>query len=390
MAHRFDDISLDELRRRNSVKWRTAPPDALPSFVAEMDFPAADPIRRRLHEAVDRSDFGYTPFDTGPLVGEALGGYAADAWGWSVDPGHVIVLGDVMRGLELCVDTFTAPGDGIVVNTPVYPPFLHTVHDSDRTLVESPVVWRDGRPCLDLAGLADAFAGATAYLLCNPHNPTGLVPTADELTEILRLAERHGVLVVSDEVHGPLTYPDATFTPILALPNAGRVAVAVTSASKAWNIPGLKTAALVVPGEDRRKALLDLSVRTRMGASILGVHANVAAWTAGREWLAEVLEYLDGNRHHLAALLAEHVPGIRYAVPDATYLAWLDCRGLGLDDPAATLLERGDIALSDGATFGPPGRGWLRLNFATSRPLLEEQVRRITRALSPPATDHGA
>ncbi|MBO0827107.1 MAG: aminotransferase class I/II-fold pyridoxal phosphate-dependent enzyme [Streptosporangiales bacterium] len=271
----------------------------------------------------------------------------------------------------------------MVVNTPIYPPFLHTVHDSGRTLVESPVVWRDGRPRLDLAGLADAFAtGVTAYLLCNPHNPTGLVPTADELAEILALAERHGVLVVSDEAHGPLTYPNATFTPVLTLPGADRVAVAVTSASKAWNIPGLKTAALVVPGEDRRKTLLDLSVRTRMGASILGVHANVAAWTGGREWLAEVLDYLDGNRRLLAELLAAQVPGIRYAVPDATYLAWLDCRELGLDDPAATLLERGDIALSDGATFGTPGIGWLRLNFATPRPLLEEQVRRIARALS--------
>lgn len=365
------------------MKWRTAPPDALPSFVAEMDFPAAEAIRNRLREAVDLSNFGYTPYDPSAVIGEALAGYAADAWGWSVDPGHVIVLGDVMCGLELCVDTFTAPGDRVVVNTPIYPPFLHTVHDAGRTLVESQVVWRDGRPRLDLAGLADAFAGgATAYLLCNPHNPTGLVPTAEELAGIVALAERHGVLVVSDEAHGPLTYPNATFTPILTLPGAERVATAVTSASKAWNIPGLKTAALVVPGGHRRKSLLDLSVRTRMGASILGVHANVAAWTSGREWLAEVLDYLDGNRHHLAELLADRVPGIRYAVPDATYLAWLDCRALDLDDPAATLLERGDIALADGAAFGPPGVGWLRLNFATSRALLDEQVRRIGRALS--------
>lgn len=383
MAHRFDDISLDELRRRNSMKWRTAPPDALPSFVAEMDFPAAEAIQRRLREAVDLSDFGYTPYDPGPVIGEALAGYAVDTWGWTVDPAHVIVLGDVMRGLELCVDTFTEQGDRVVVNTPIYPPFLHTVHDSGRTLVESPVAWREGRPHLDLAGLGETFAdGAAAYLLCNPHNPTGLVPTAGELAEIVALAERHGVLVVSDEVHGPLTYPGARFTPILTVPGADRVAVAVTSASKAWNIPGLKTAALVVPGEERRKTLLDLSVRTRMGASILGVHANVAAWTSGREWLAEVLDYLDGNRHRLAGLLAEHVPGIRYAVPDATYLAWLDCRALGHDDLATTLLERGDIALSDGAAFGTPGVGWLRLNFATSRPLLEEQVRRIARALA--------
>lgn len=383
LSHAFDDISLDDLRRRTSIKWFTTPGDAIPSFVAEMDFPAAEPIRARIREAVDRSDFGYTPYDPSRPVGEALASYAASAWGWTVDPGRVVVLADVMRGIELALDTFTEPGGNVVVNTPIYPPFLHAVRDSGRTLVESRVVWRDGRPDLDLDDLERRFAaGAQAYLLCHPHNPTGLVLGAAQLARIVELASRYGVLVVSDEVHGPLTYPGVEFTPLLRLPGAADVALTVTSASKAWNIPGLKTAVVVAGDEARHQALVDLPVRTRMGASILGMHANIAAWTEGQPWLDDVVGYLDGVRHHLADLLADALPQVGYAVPDATYLAWLDVRPTRVTDPAERLLERGRVSVSDGATFGEPGNGWVRLNFATSRALVEEQVRRLAVALS--------
>lgn len=381
-AHPFDVLSLAELRQRTSIKWRTAPPDALPSFVAEMDYPVADPIRARLRQVIDRSDLGYTPYDPRVQVGEALAEYAQASWGWTVDPQRTVVLADVMRGIELSLSTFAEPGDQVVLNTPIYPPFIDAVRDSGRTIVESPLVWRDGRPSLDLADLAAKYAaGARIHLLCHPHNPAGLVLTATELARVVELAERYGVLVVSDEVHAPLTYPGVDFAPILTLPGADRVAVTVTSASKAWNIPGLKTAVVVAPDPARHQALLDLPVRTRMGASILGVHANIAAWTEGGAWLADVLGYLDGQRTYLAELLATALPDAGYAVPEATYLGWLDLRSTELTDPAERILEHGRVAVSNGADFGAPGVGWVRLNFATSRALLEEQVQRMAKAL---------
>ncbi|MQA03612.1 MAG: aminotransferase class I/II-fold pyridoxal phosphate-dependent enzyme [Streptosporangiales bacterium] len=347
-----------------------------------MDYPVAEPIRTRLQRSLEMSDFGYAPYDPRVQVGEALAAYAQATWGWSVDPEHTVVLADVMRGIELCLTTFAEPGDQVVVNTPIYPPFLGAIRDCGRTLVESPLVWRDGGPSLDLDDLAAKFAaGARVYLLCHPHNPSGLVLTAAELARIVELAEQYGVLVVSDEVHAPLTYPETACTPLLKVAGADRVAVAVTSASKAWNIPGLKTAVVVADDPARHQALLDLPVRTRMGASILGVHANIAAWTQGAAWLADVLGYLDGQRRYLAELLAAELPDAGYTVPAATYLGWLDLRAYGLDDPAAAILERGRVAVSNGAEFGEPGIGWVRLNFATSRALLADQVHRMAKAL---------
>lgn len=386
MTSAFDGISWADLRRRRSAKWRRYPDHVLPSWLAEMDFPLADPIKRALHEAVDRDDTGYASFGG---YGEALSAFLAARLSWSVDPGHVSTVPDVLSGVTESLRLLTDPGDGVVINTPVYPPFFTTIADAGRVVVPSPLA-RDGDGYqLDIDGLRDAFGGgARAYLLCSPHNPTGLVLSRPELEQVVELARRYDVAVLADEVHAPLTLPGATFTPYLSLgPHAARRAVALTSASKSFNLPGLKCAALIaIDGEVLRLTeRIPAEVRYRTG--LFGVVAALAAFTECGHWLDDVISYVDGNRHLLGKLLGEQLPDVRYRPPAAGYLAWLDFSAYGLgDDPAATLLERGDVALTSGPDFGTPGAGFARLNLATSRALLTETVDRMVRAVAGQST----
>ncbi len=377
MTSGLDDVTWDDLRRRRSVKWRRYPDNILPSWVAEMDFPLAEPIKRALHEAIDRNDAGYVSFGG---FGEAAAGFLAARLSWEVDPSHISAVPDVMAGIHESLRLLTDPGDGVVINPPVYPPFYAAIANADRVAVHSPLA-RDGAGYqLDLDALGEAFAaGARAYLLCSPHNPTGLVFSRAELEAVAELAARHDVAVLADEVHAPLTLPGSTFTSYLGLgsPAAAR-AVALTSASKAFNLAGLKCAALIATDPDvlRLTEQIPLEVRYRTGH--FGLLAAVAAFTESAGWLDDVVDYVDGNRQLLGTLLADRLPGVRYRAPAATYLAWLDFTAYGLgDDPAAILLDRGGVALTPGPDFGVLGNGFARLNIATSRDLLTQAVDRM-------------
>jgi cystathionine beta-lyase len=378
----FDDLSLDELRARRSAKWVTYPEDVLPAWVAEMDFPLATPIRDVLLRAVKQHDCGY-PHLAG--LGEAFAGFAAERFGWSVDPGRVWLVPDVMSGIAGLLAVLTSPGDRVVVNQPVYPPFFSTITDGGRVVVNAPLAASFRGWELDLDALERAFAdGAAAYLLCNPHNPTGRVFTREELVHVAVLADRHGVLVLADEIHAPLTLPGADHTPYVTLGDeAARHSLTLASASKAWNIAGLKCAVVVAGSAPGAELGGRLPQSLRYHAGHLGVLASIAAFTEGGPWLDGLLHRLDANRHLLHDLLGRALPDVRYVVPEAGYLAWLDCRKLGLgDDPSAVFLERGRVALSSGPMFGAEGRGFARLNFGTSSALLGEAVARMARALT--------
>lgn len=375
----FEDLSLERLRQRRSVKWRTYPPDVLPAWVAEMDFALAEPVRRALLDAVERDDTGYPHADG---LGEAFAEFAAARFGWAVDPGHVVVTADVMAGVVQALHRFTEPGDGVVINPPVYPPFFSVLAEAERRVVEAPLAPRGAGWELDLDTLEHAFAaGARAYLLCNPHNPTGAALSRAVLERIADLASRYGVAVVSDEIHAPLTLSGAIHTPFVTLgPDAARGrTVTLTSASKAWNLAGLK-AAVLVPGSPFAQALV-ADVRSA-DVGHLGVLAATAAYCDGGPWLDGLIAHLDRNRRLLTDLLADRLPGVGYVPPQAGYLAWLDCRPLDLGpDPAAAFLHRGRVALSPGPTFGRQGRGWARLNMGTSTALLTEAVDRMAASL---------
>lgn len=360
--------------RRTGVKWGLYDDDVLPLWVAEMDASPCEPVVEAVTAALRRGDTGYP---LGRDFVEAGVAYAGQAWSWDVDPTRVSPVADVMIGLSELVRQVTSPGGPVVVSSPVYNAFFDFVDMTGRRIVDTPLS-PTGR--LDLAALDRTFgelaaAGErTAYLLCNPQNPTGTVHMRDELAGLAEVANRHGVLVVSDEIHAPIVH-DGVFTPFLSVPGGER-GVSLFAASKAWNLAGLRSA-LVVLG-DRAPSEVSLHEVHSHGASHLGQVAAIAAWTHGRPWLAQVTDEIAANRDLLARLLAQHLPDIGYAVPASTYLAWLDCRALGWgEDPAAVLRERGRVAFSSGPSFGQTGRGFVRVNLATSPEILTEAVERM-------------
>ena len=377
------DVSLEDLRRRRSYKWRAYPADVLPAFVAEMDFGIAPAIATVLDEAVAIGDTGYAWLD--PQLGVALSAFARARFGWDLDPADVVIVPDVMAGILEVLRIVCEPGDGVVVNTPVYPPFFSHIAEAGCRVVESPLALRDRRYELDLDALEDAFrAGARVYLLCNPHNPTGRVFERDELAQVAQLAERHDVLILADEIHAPLVLPGASHVPLLTLgETVVSRCIAFMSASKGWNIPGLKCAQAIACSPATRAILGRLNEETVFRAGNLGIIATVAAYRDGVAWLDELLGLLDSNREMMWSLLAEHLPSAGYSAPEGGYLAWIDCSRLGIDgEPAQVFLDRGRVALRPGPDFGTGGAGHVRVTMATSPPLLAEIVRRMAAALA--------
>ncbi|EFL36811.1 transferase [Streptomyces viridochromogenes DSM 40736] len=374
-------LTLDRLRRRTSMKWRTYPADVLPVWVAEMDVPLAEPVVRAVTDALGLGDTGYP---AGTAYAEALAAFAEKRWDWDgLAVERTAIVPDVMLGVVEMLKLVTGSGHAVVVNSPVYPPFYDFVGHMDRCVVEAPL-GVDGR--IDPEALEETFrqsvAGGrrAAYLLCSPHNPTGTVHTAAELSAVAELAERYGVRVVADEIHAPVVIDGADFVPYLSVPGAER-GLSLMSASKGWNLAGLK-AALAIAGPGAAADLARMPEEVGHGPSHVGIIAHTAALRDGGAWLDALLSGLDANRRLLADLLAEHLPGVRYRPGDATYLAWLDCRALGLgDDPADAFLHRGRVALNSGLPFGTGGAGHARLNLATSREVITEAVRRMTAAL---------
>lgn len=370
--------SLETLRKRRSAKWRTYPADVLPLAVAEMDCALAPPVAAALRAAVDAADTGYSaPW---PDLGEAVAGFAERRWGWRVDPTAVTAITDVGVGVVELLRLLARTADAVVISPPVYPPFFDWPGEAGAQLREVPLT---AHHRLDLPALQVAFAAHPAvYVLCNPQNPVGRVHTPDELQALVRLAKLYGVTIVSDEIHAPLTLPGATFTPLLTVDGAAEVAVSLVSASKAFNLAGLKCAAIVTgsPAMAALVARLPPDVRWRTGH--FGVLASVAAFTEGDSWLDALVTELDVRRTQLGEQLRDRLPKIDWVPPEATYLAWLDCRGLGEgDEPHQTFLSQGRVALEPGVHFGANGAGFARLNFGTRADILDAATTRMADAL---------
>ena len=374
-------LSLEQLRKRTSMKWRTYPDDVLPLWVAEMDVPLAEPIARAITDAVALGDTGYP---AGTAYAEALAEFASKRWAWDgLAVERTAIVPDVMMGIVEMLKLVSGPGDPVIVNSPVYLPFYQFVQNMGRPIVEAPL---NSEFRIDFEVLEAVFgrvreSGQQAvYLLCSPHNPTGTVHTATELAHVARLARKYGVRVVADEIHAPIMAEGVKFVPYLGVPGSEN-GLSLMSASKAWNLAGLK-AALAIAGPGASDDLARIPEEVSHGPSHVGVIAHTAALRDGGDWLDSLLTGLDGNRRLLVDLLAEHLPAVRYEPARATYLAWLDCRALDLrEDPATVFLERGRVAFNSGASFGTGGAGFVRVNLATSPEVLTEAVRRMTVAL---------
>ena len=380
------DATMADLREAGSLKWSQYP-DAIGAFVAEMDFGTAPPVALALHEAVDRGLLGYLTPSLEERLAQAWCRFAKGRYDWDVAPERVRPLADVAAGLQAAIEQFSEPGTPVILPTPAYMPFLFIPAELGRDVIEVPMDVEEGRYVYDLDALDRAFAaGGNLLVLCNPHNPVGRVLEPYEMEAIAQVVDRHGGRVFSDEIHAPLVYDGRRHVPYASLSalTAAHTVTAV-SASKAWTLPGTKCAQLVLSNDEDVETWARVGRRYEHGASTLGVVAGIAAYEEGGPWLDQVLGYLDGNRRLLAELLTDQAPQVGYTPPEGTYLAWLDLRGAGLGDhPAEALLERAQVAVIDGPLCGQVGSGFVRYNFATPRPVLEETVDRIAEVV------HGA
>lgn len=380
----FDACDQSLLRARTGEKWTRFPEAVLPLWVADMDFPVAEPIRRRLQRALDIGDLGYPtypgPTDVPRLFAERM----ERLFDWPVDAQRVELVSDVVQAINLCLHQFSGKGEGVIIQRPVYPPFAGSINELGRRLVDNPLRLGEAGWEQDLDNLERcAAAGARVLMLCNPHNPSGRVFRRDELEGIAEVALRHDLVVISDEIHADLVYEGARHIPIASLSEeiAART-ITLYAASKAFNIAGLRCAVAHFGSEALQRRFSDYPAHLRGGLNGLGIMATAAAWRHADPWRLALLNYLQANRDFLARFVEAELPGVVCFKPEATYLAWLDCRALELaPNPGAFFRVNARVGLSGGIRFGPQGDGFVRINFATSRAILQEALERMARAV---------
>jgi cystathionine beta-lyase len=373
---------VDVLRRRVSEKWSTYPSDVLPMWVAEMDFPLAPAIRTALAEAVERGDTGYVNQEDWS-VREAFAGFAADAWGWTPEVERMRPTTDVSVVVVESLRRLVRPGEGVVVPSPAYAPFADMVAEAGGVVVEVPLRDDGSSFALDLDGIDRALgSGARGVLLCNPHNPLGLVHPRETLAALSDVVARHDGFVVSDEIHAPLTHAGQVFTPYLTVSDRAREhGIAAHSGSKAFNLAGLKCAFFVAGSERMGAVVRDLPAEVSFRTGLFGVLATRAGFAESRDWLAGTIAAVERNLDLLDELLRRDLPEVRLRRPQASYLAWLDMSALGWgDDPAQRAFDIARVALTSGPACGAGGAGHARMNVACAPETIIEAVARLARA----------
>jgi cystathionine beta-lyase len=376
-------MDLDWLRTKQGVKWRRFGAEVIPAWLADMDFPPAQVVSQAVQEVVDGADLGYPGWAQGTPLRALFAERMAQRHGWVLDPTRVRETNEVVQGTLLALMHGTSIGDVVAIHTPTYPPFQKYIPALGRLLLPIPMADVDGGWACDLARLDRDVASTRcrALVLVNPHNPTGRVFAAEELDALAHTARRHDLLVIADEIHSDLVYAPHRHIPFASLPGMGERTVTLNSASKGFNLAGVRCA-IAHLGPERLRASWDNAPSVLYTSpNIFGVAATLAAWQHGDTWLTGVLAHLDRQRHLLIDSLARLVPGARHHLVQAGYLAWIDFRATGLGpDPAATLLDSAKVALQSGVPFVTDGggEGFARLNFATSPDILREIINRIS------------
>jgi cysteine-S-conjugate beta-lyase len=380
----FDDLDLDQLHGRTGMKWAVAGPGVLPAWVADMDFPIPPRVREAIVRRVD-TDLGYpiwTDSGEGMRLPEAFAERMERRYDFTPDPGYVRTFTDVNQALQVILHVATRPGDAVAAHVPAYPPFLETLASMGRPLLPIPMQETADGWGFDADRLAADVArlGCRVLLLVNPQNPTGRAFRRAELLDLAEIALAHDLLVISDEIHADLVYGPGTHLPFASLgAEIAERTVTVTSATKAFNLAGIRCAVAHIGARHVRDAIAAQPKVLFGEVGVLGVVATLAAWQESDDWLAEVMTVLDRNRHRVLAALP---PGVTGRLPEATYLAWLDCRALDIGpDPVPFFRERAGVLISGGPPFGPGGAGFARINFATSGPVLDEILSRMSEAV---------
>ena len=382
MPYDFDRV-IDR-RSTESNKWHKFPPDVLPLWVADMDFPSPEPVIRALRERVEHGVFGYGVEQ--PEFQEVMCDRLLKRYGWTVRPESLVLMPGVISGFNVAARAFANAGDGVLMQLPVYPPILRLPDNVGMSrdgadLTRGP----DGRYTIDFDAFERAVTPRTRmFLLCNPHNPVGRVFTREELARMAEICLRRGLVICADEIHGDLTYAGHQHVPIASLgPEIEARTITLMAPSKTYNLAGLKCSLAVIPNQALREKFVASRLDMVQTPNILGYTALVAAYRDGQPWLDELLRYLENNRDFLVKYVRANLPGIEVGVPEGTYLAWLDCRRARIpnNDPFTFFLEKGRVALNDGATFGRGGQGFVRLNFGCPRSLLTQGLERLGHAL---------
>jgi cystathionine beta-lyase len=375
-------LALDELRKRKSSKWRQYPSDVLPLPVAEMDFPIAPAVKASLQDMLDRSDTGY--LGAFPELFEAFAKFSKSRWNWQPDTTQIRIATDVGVGIVEVMRTLIKAGDKVMLNSPVYENIWKWIPEVNATLVDVPLTENELNYKLDLDAIEREYAnGVKLHILCSPHNPVGIIYTRSELETIATLAKMYGVIILSDEIHGPLTFNKKDFYPFLSVSDdAKEVGIIITSASKSFNFAGLKCALIITESAMLKEKINAMPPALTWRASLFGAVASTAAYSESDEWLDGVLITLNENRNLVKKLIDTKIPTIKYRIPDFGYLAWLDVSSLGLgSDPAGQILERSKLALNAGILYGPKHSNFVRFNFGTSEEIINQAFDRLVKIL---------
>ena len=375
-------LALDELRKRKSSKWRHYPNDVLPLPVAEMDFPMAPAVKAGLQDMLDRSDTGY--LGEFPELFEAFAKFSKSRWNWQPDTSQIRMATDVGVGIVEVMRTLIKAGDKVMLNSPVYENIWKWITEVHAELVDVPLSEDGLNYKLDLEAIEREYAkGVKLHILCSPHNPVGIIHTRSELETIATLAKKYGVIILSDEIHGPLTFNKKEFFPFLSVSDdAKEVGIIITSASKSFNFAGLKCALIITESIKLKEKINAMPPAVTWRASLFGAVASTSAYSDSEEWLDGVLITLDENRNLVKKLIDTKIPTIKYRIPDFGYLAWFDVSSLGLgSDPAAQILERSKLALNAGVLYGPKHSNFVRFNFGTSEEIINQAFERLIKVL---------
>ena len=377
------DFDIPTLRARRTNKWHKFPDDVLPAWVADMDFGVAPSVTAAMKRLNDNQEYGYAAREG--VLAASFARRMERRFGWTVDPANVVALGDLVQATFSSVMAFSEPGDGILLQLPSYPPFMAAINDTGRRLLANPMRDNGTRWVLDLAAYEAApDPRARVLTFCHPQNPTGRAYSRAELEEVAAFAIRHDLVVISDEIHADIVYPGNTHIPLASLsPEIAARTITITSATKSFNIPALRCAVMYFGTPDlKARFFARIPARLLGSPGVTGVDATVAAWGDGQPWFDEIMAQLQANRDWLAQTIGSELPGVTMRLPEATYLAWLDCTALKLPCSAGQFfLDKARVGLNFGETFGPHYGGFARLNFATPTPVLREIVARMAAAV---------
>ena len=387
MSDNFDQ--LINRRGTESYKWRTYPDDVLPLWVADMDFLSPEPVRRALRAAAAHGVFGYPRGlygDTSdlPEYAQTIVERLRDRYAWHVEPQDVIFVPGIVVGFNVMCNMFRAQGGSIAVQPPVYPPILEAPQTAGLTRSEALLARQsDGTSAVDWDQFETALHGDTrAFILCNPHNPVGRVFRRDELERMAELCLARDVLICSDEIHSDLIYCGQRHLPIAALdPEIAQHTITFFAPSKTFNLPGLQASVLIIQNAELRQRYQAARQGILPWVNVLGLTAMQAAYREGQPWLDQLLVYLEANRDFVYDFVSNELPGLSMAKPEGTYLAWIDCRGAGLENPYDFFLKQAKVALSNGLSYGTGGQGFVHLNFGCPRATLKEALQRMKHAL---------